>query len=218
MSIITKYGRTLLLSAVLAVGLLGLSGCDRVNGEDDEGDDGNGGDGGNGSFTYGGQTYRTVKIGGQTWMAENLNVATAESWCYEDDPANCNKYGRLYTLASAKMACQSIGWHLSSFQEWLSLLEYAGDERRVAGKTLKARSGWNDNGNGTDDYGFSALPGGFRNGYESDWEGEFSSAGYVGAWWFEGGRDLPIVIRNTSDDISSGSSYVSDGFSVRCVQ
>ena len=71
------------------------------------------------------QTYRTITIGSQTWMAENLNYETLNSWCYENLQRNCNKYGRLYTWAAASTACPS-GWHLPSVAEWEILLKNVG--------------------------------------------------------------------------------------------
>jgi uncharacterized protein (TIGR02145 family) len=135
------------------------------------------------TVTYGGQKYKTVKIGEQTWMAENLNYEAEGSVCYDNNPDNCAKYGRLYDWEAAIKVCPE-GWHLPSIEEWDKLLRFVDSEDKVyryvggdtssagpyenrrAGKYLKAVSGWNSykgydgNGNGTDKYGFSALPGG----------------------------------------------------------
>ena len=146
-----------------------------------------------------GQTYKTVKIGDQVWMAENLNYAYLQptdsqdstSFCYNDDPTNCNKYGRLYTWAAAvdsaglfssegkgcgyyaqctftkhiRGACPD-GWHLPDTSEYKTLIARVSGDYLTAGKFLKTTSGWKDsNGNdysGTDAFGFSALPAGIK--------------------------------------------------------
>ncbi|MCL2261215.1 MAG: hypothetical protein FWC15_07675 [Fibromonadales bacterium] len=132
-------------------------------------------DGISGSVTYGGKTYKYVGIGTQIWMAENLDYDVPNNdtdKCYDNDPANCAKYGRLYNWATALTACPK-GWHLPSDAEWTVLIDYAG-----GGAKLMATSGWESSwcSNGTDDYGFSALPGGLGYGY-SDF------VGIVGYWW-----------------------------------
>jgi len=109
-----------------------------------------------------GKTYKKVTIGSQTWMAENLNYETEKgSGCYENRPENCEKYGMLYYWETALKACPD-GWHLPSYDEFEVLNNTVGG-KEVAGKKLKAKSGWGDYGgksrNGTDDFGFSALPG-----------------------------------------------------------
>ena len=129
-----------------------------------------------------GKTYKTVKIGTQIWMAENLNYDAENSKCYENKPENCEKYGRLYDWETAMKACP-YGWHLSSDKEWQVLVNFAGG-KEVAGKKLKAKSGWNSykgkSGNGTDGLGFSALPGG--NGYSGYYGDRFINVGVSGFW------------------------------------
>ena len=181
--------------------------------------------------------HRTVKIGNQTWMAENLNYQplTGNSWCYMNSTDSCNKYGRLYDWNTAKTVCP-IGWHLPTRKEWDNLSDLAGTGQKSvnfingsdtmyywpgAGKKLKSTSGWYNNGNGTDDFKFSALPGGYR--YS---DGSFSNAGNGGYWWTatERGsyayyRYMPyyydVVFEGHSD---KGYSDKGDGFSVRCLQ
>jgi uncharacterized protein (TIGR02145 family) len=116
------------------------------------------------------KVYKTVKIGKQIWMAENLNYSDAGrvGKCYDNEPSNCEIYGRLYDWETAKEICPK-GWHFPSSDEWDALYQHIGGEdyntRNVESK-LKATIGWKKDikneypGNGTDDYGFTALPGG----------------------------------------------------------
>ena len=172
-----------------------------------------------------GQTYKTVKIGSQWWMAENLNYAylqpTAEedssSFCFDNLPENCEKYGRLY-LWSAMMDSAGVfpentktkgcgrgvecdvsetvrgvcpkGWHVPDESEWWTLRDALDafsivendsvDEIHYWGDKLKTTSGWSDK-NGTDEYGFSALPGGFA--WVIDPISYQSSLGTYGRFW-----------------------------------
>jgi len=159
--------------------------------------------------------YKTVTIGSQTWMAENLNCDVKgwpNSMCLGDDPANCAIYGRLYDNVTAKRACP-VGWHLPSKEEWQLLVDFVGG-LSAAGEKLKSTSGWSKNGNGTDDYGFSALPGSFK-GYTLN--------GEVGYWWTstQSANDYYYrwQIHYSMDDVSVGTSYERNNyFSVRCVE
>jgi uncharacterized protein (TIGR02145 family) len=125
-----------------------------------------------------GKKYKMVKIGTQTWMAENLNYNASGSKCYGNKPANCAKYGRLYDWNIAMKSCPK-GWHLPSMEEWDKLIKFVGGIG-VAGTKLKAKSGWSTNVGyipGTDYYGFSALPGGM--GLSGDY---FYDVGNSGNW------------------------------------
>ena len=164
-----------------------------------------------------GKTYNTVKIGTQTWMAENLNYKTSDSWCYDNNSSNCNTYGRLYTWEAALNACPS-GWHLPTDAEWITLTNYLGGED-VAGGKLKSTTGWDSPNTGaTNSSGFLALPSGACGGND----GSFSSVGHHGYWWSSTedytdyawfrymDYDYSYVLR----DYSSKSS----GWSVRCLK
>ena len=128
-----------------------------------------------------GKSYKTIKIGKQTWMAENLNYNAKDSKCYDKKPTNCDKYGRLYDWETAIKVCPG-GWHLPSDKEWDELVRFADGangteiacESETVGKYLKAKSGWNNLGNGEDKFGFAALPGG---------SGNFNDIGDRGEWW-----------------------------------
>ena len=138
----------------------------------------------NGTFedTRDGKIYKYVKIGTQTWMAENLNYAeTAVNIviCHGDKNRSYKNYGKLYTWDAAMKACPR-GWHLPSRSEWNVLIEYVGGEV-IAGKKLKAKNGWkvlsSANANGTDNFGFAALPG------SESAAGCFSDFEISGNWW-----------------------------------
>jgi len=172
--------------------------------------------------TRDGKKYLTVKIGGKTWMAENLNYETGKSWCYDKRNSSCDKYGRLYDWKTAMKACPT-GYHLPSREEWKALVDYAAG-KEAAGEKLKTKNGWAnilsdadiEGGKryGTDDYGFSALPGGFRSG-------GFSAIGLVGVWWTAtesgGGKVYRQIMSYNKDNVTENNGDKSDGFSVRCV-
>jgi uncharacterized protein (TIGR02145 family) len=166
-----------------------------------------------------GKTYKTVKIGNQIWMAENLNYEAEGSVCYDNNPENCERNGRLYDWNTAKKICPK-GWHLPTDEEFDKLIASAGGED-IAGKYLKSKSGWNDfegkSGNGLDSYGFSALPSGSL--YP---DGRFSNDNSIGCWWSSdesnaneaNGRSMLY-----DDDIAYWFSLDKNNkFSVRCVK
>jgi uncharacterized protein (TIGR02145 family) len=181
--------------------------------------------------THGGETYQTVIIGAQTWIAKNLNYNAPGSKCYGEGgqvsvdgkiyttlsdteiQANCGKYGRLYNWEAAEAVCP-VGWHLPSDEDWTTLENFVGSN---AGTKLKATSGWDGNGNGTDDYGFSALPGG-----NGDSEGIFRGIG--GGGWFatatKANADLVYIrrIRYRDSDVYKFGGDMTNLVSVRCVQ
>lgn len=130
-----------------------------------------------------GQKYKTVKIGNQVWMAENLNynIDSLKSMCYNNSVDSCFKYGRLYNWSAANSVCPQ-GWHLPTIDEWDTLVSYVGSG--TAKITLKSASGWDKNG--TNDFGFTALPAGnYQGGYHDDFYGVGSATTFWSAGEYE---------------------------------
>ena len=134
--------------------------------------------------------YKTTQIGNQIWMAQNLNLKTENSLCYNNDSSFCNKYERLYnwmetvdkqwfecdrisscSLPSIVQGICPVGWHVLTKKEFETLIEFAGSFS--SGQNLKTPDDWNEISTGKDTYGFSALPAGERNcSYPCHYEGE----------------------------------------------
>lgn len=201
-----------------------------------------------------GKTYKTVKIGEQWWMAENLNYADSsktaslmgKSWCYNNSVELCNKYGRLYTWSAAidsvKFATDidnpldcgfdknctlpdtvygicPLGWHLPSKDEWEKLTDAVGG-KTSPGTMLKSSNGWNTynnvSGNGSDSFGFSALPAGAR--YV---DGDYNDDGLNAYFWCSTANDIynaNYMRLSRSNGVGLGIISKSDGFSIRCIK
>ena len=183
------------------------------------------------SIEYAGQIYKTVRIGTQIWMAENLNYdpgdvsamgKNAWSRCFDNDPKNCKTYGRLYTweVAMNNATCgktcnptgiqQGIcpsGWHIPSSSEW-SALYYAMGNSLAAMREITWSSG-------LDTYGFSALPAGY-------WARSFAHLGYSTAWWSSTGTSsnnaLCWIMGDDRAELSDHGGEALFAFFVRCLK
>ena len=198
----------------------------------------------NPDFAYGSMTdprdgivYKTTTIGGQVWMAENLNYFDIEGapssikndWCYWDKPENCESAGRLYTWTVAKRVCPE-GWRLPTNEDWTALLTAVGADTLnpiawTGANVLKSKSGWENSGSGTDDFGFTALPAGkaFFNKTQSG----FTNHGCSSYMWSAteadlaaGGDTLAFSVElNCSNEMAIVNTVKKySGFSVRCVK
>ncbi len=195
-----------------------------------------------------GQAYKTVTIGTQIWMAQNLNYRSAGSYCYNNDDSYCTKYGRLYTWAAAMdsastwstsgkgcgfgLTCSPAypvrgvcpdGWHLPQKSEFETLFTAVGGQIE-ASKKLKTTSGWYSiegwiSNFGTDDYSFSALPAGIRVGLG----GCINEGNYAYFWSSTENNDIYTYIMKLKYDHPSAfldyNYYYKDNwYSVRCVK
>jgi len=189
-----------------------------------------------------GRVYKTVKIGEQVWMAENLDVSTFRNgdpipqaksneewiramenkqpaWCYyNNDTANGVKYGKLYNWYAVNdpRGLAPVGYNIPSDAEWTKLVDYLGGSEN-AGAKMKSKQGWAQDGNGINSSGFSGLPGGNR-GYR----GAFAYIGTNGRWW-SSTEDGSYTACSRSLSFTSGDErrfsdfYKGEGMSVRCL-
>ena len=189
-----------------------------------------------------GNVYTSVTIGTQTWMVENLKTTkyrdgssianvtdgtfwaglSTGAWCdYSNLAANGTKYGHLYNwyAAADSRNIAPVGWHVPTDAEWTTLTAYLGGESVAGGKLKEAGTlNWASPNTGTtNETGFSALPGGSRNG-----SGTFYNLGYFGNWWtateYGAGSAWPRSMFCNLGDVSSYYGLKTNGFSVRCVR
>ncbi len=200
-----------------------------------------------------GNNYRTVKIGTQTWMAENLKTtkylngdligttspankdlsfdnSSKYQWAYDGNEVNVDTYGRLYTwhvIMDSRKTCPT-GWHIPTDEEWTTLETYVANDGFLGreGTALKTVEGWLYSGlyceAGTNEYGFDALPGGYRNVM-----GTYSSNGYLSYWWSTTEYDSPgfgtisawcRIFDYGETSITKDDHDKRDGIAVRCVK
>jgi uncharacterized protein (TIGR02145 family) len=188
-----------------------------------------------------GNAYKTVKIGTQEWMAENLNVEhyrngdvipevqndnewrnlTTGAWCYyENNSENEKTYGKLYNWYAVNdfRGLAPKGWHVPSDAEWITLTNYLGGTEIACGK-LKAIILWEPPNKGaTNSSGFSAFPGGFR---DCKW-GFCNSIGAGGSFWSASESSYTSAwfrgLHYGSSVVYRNYDYKRKGFSVRCVR
>jgi uncharacterized protein (TIGR02145 family) len=187
---------------------------------------------------FDGNVYKTVKIGNQTWMGENLKSThysdgtTVESFAYNNDTANVRLYGRLYRWAAATrnagssnsnpskvQGASSAGWHIPSEAEWQVLINNLGSEAVAGGKLKEAGTlHWaNPNAGATNESKFAALPSGWF-----DFTGEFRR---IGEWSFLTTATRPgsssvytRVLKSDLTSVNRGDLHPDDAIPIRCVK
>jgi uncharacterized protein (TIGR02145 family) len=191
-----------------------------------------------------GNIYRTVRIGNQVWMAENLkttryrngeaimhitdnnawfNLTTGAYCSYNNDQNNVATYGRLYNAyaVSDSRGLAPAGWHVASDAEWRELINYLGGPNLAGGKLKESgTSHWGSPNTGaTNESGFTALPGGYRNP-----DGPSHHIGNVGFWWTttvdntETNKAWRLTMEYFNTTVNRDKYYLMGGFSVRCVK
>jgi uncharacterized protein (TIGR02145 family) len=204
----------------------------------------------NPNLTYGtvtdidGNIYKTISIGSQVWMAENLkttkyqngdsirttNPATLDllmemtpkyQWVFNDDEANIDTYGRLYTwyaLIDSRNVCPT-GWHVPSSSEWQTLEDNLGGYTKASVKLREIGTiHWlSPNAGATNESGFTALPGGYRL-----YDGSFLDIGLSGHWWSTTALNETLafdwILFNYDSDFNGTAYEKRNGYSIRCVK
>ena len=175
-----------------------------------------------------GQVYRTIKVEGREWFAQNVNYnVEGHSWCYEDKDNYCLRSGRLYDLEGARKACPE-GWHLPRDREWMDMLVgltkcYEGvDKCGKFAEKMKATTGWHGGG-GTDEYGFSVYSSGYRKVLGKTMVRYEEMGEYAGFWSAQNGRNETIWLWSMgrmSDQMVRQlvpNNAKNNAYSVRCI-
>lgn len=170
--------------------------------------------------------YKTIVLGNQTWMAENLNFMDTslipdlkeESWCFNNEPENCTLYGRLYTWNVAQEICPS-GWHLPKDSEWNELIAYIENvyglkEWADVVPYLMSADLWK-NFSYTDDVGFSSLPAGTKKYNDNSFYGLYEETNY---WTSDEVNDNGSCLMIKSKSLGVQQHSKNYGFSVRCLK
>ncbi len=192
------------------------------------------------------QSYTSVQISSQCWMAENLNIGTVipgattmtnnsiiEKYCYNDSTQYCDMYGGLYqwnemmqysTVAGTQGICPS-GWHIPTDPEWCTLTQFIDPTVNCTatwsgtdvGTKMKSETGWDNDGNGTNDFGFTALPAGYLDNYNN-----FNDEGSYTYMWSSTQGSSTFAWYRILYDMGTSIGRVNQtklyGFSVRCVK
>jgi uncharacterized protein (TIGR02145 family) len=187
------------------------------------------------------QQFPSAQIGSQTWMPQNLNIdtfrngdkipqaKTAEewktagdsgkpAWCYyQNDSNNASKYGKLYNAFASNdpRGLAPKGWRVATENDWQILVKQLGGSK-TAGFTLKSKEGWKANGNGSNQTGFAAVPGGNR-----DENGNFMSMGYACAWWCyptDKSEAMSYILNFRNAEVGKVAVDSRFGLSIRCLK
>lgn len=160
-----------------------------------------------------GKSYRYTDIGGVRWMGDNLNYSTANSWCYDDDEANCDRDGRLYTFESAQNACPD-GWRLPTKKEWDDMVVEIGVN---PGNKMKKKNVWGYITPASNDFCFSATPSGYKNLSNNT----YTTRGFFAYWWTSTSNKDEVLSKGISYDNAAviEKAFVGeDALSVRCIK
>ena len=183
-----------------------------------------------------------ITIGTQTWTSKNLDVSTfrngeaipeaksKEEWekayenktaafCYYNfDSKNGKVYGKLYNwyAVNDSRSLAPKGYHIPSDVEWTILTEFLGGSD-IAGKKMKSKEGWADNGNGDNSSRFNGLPGG-----NCDFSGDFNFIASYGNWWSSSEDDTRYAwyrdLNYDNTKVSRDNMHKNEGLSVRCLR
>jgi uncharacterized protein (TIGR02145 family) len=188
--------------------------------------------------------YKVIRIGDQVWMAENLKVIhyrngtaithvtdnaawvalTTEAYCiYNNNASNeVDTYGVLYNWYAAADArnIAPMGWHMPTDAEWTELEAFLSNNGHVGveGAALKSTTSWSSGGNGTDDYGFTALPSGYRDSGNHDYDEMGNRCFFWSVIEYDGGSAWNRLLNYDNSDIGRGNWGKRNGFAIRCLR